>query len=93
MNMNNGYAIDQMEASLAAMEQNAANSTIKTYTVDELIDELKQAASKSPQGGMTRVRIGDWEGNLSANGIVETLEIKFDPGTSRVVIYCDPNEH
>lgn len=93
MNTINGYTLDQIKAGFAAMEQNAADSTIKTYTVDELICELKQVASKSPQGGMTKVRIGDWEGNLSANGLVETLEVKFDPGTSRVVIYCDPNEY
>lgn len=89
----NGYTIDQIKAGFAAMEHAAANSTIQSYTVDELIVALKEAASKSPNGGRTRVRIGDWEGNLSANGLVETLEVKYDLGTDRVAIYCDPNEH
>jgi len=89
----NGYTIDQIKAGFSAMEYAAANSTIKTYAVDELIAALKDAALKSPNGRRTRVRIGDWEGNLSANGLVETLEVKYDPGTARVAIYCDPNEH
>ena len=65
---------------------------IKKFTVDELIEALKDAANGSPQGGSTVVRIGDWEGNLSANGRVETLEVKYDRATSCVTIFCDPNE-
>ena len=65
---------------------------IKKFTVDELIEALRSAAHDSPMGGVTPVRIADWEGNLAANGLVETLEVKYDRGTSRVAIYCDPNE-
>ena len=63
------------------------------FTADELIAAIKAAATDSPDGGASLVRVGDWEGNLSANGLVETLEIKYDPSTRRIVIYCDPNEH
>lgn len=93
MEIINGYTINQIKAGFAAMKCADENNTIKTYTVDELIVALKEAASKSPNGGNTKVRIGDWEGNLSANGIVETMEVKYDPNTFRVVLYCDPNEH
>ena len=92
MKVINGYTIEQIKAGFEAMERNAAKGLIKTYTVDELIDVLKQVASKAPQKGMTKVRIGDWEGNLFANGSVETLELKYDSEASYVTIYCDPNE-
>ena len=65
---------------------------IKKFTVDELIEALKDAANSSPRGGSTAVRIGDWEGNFAANGTVETLEVKYDRNASCVTIFCDPNE-
>jgi len=57
-----------------------------------LIAVLRSAANGSPQGGATKVRIGDWGGNWSEDGFVETLGVAYDPCTSRVVIYCDPYE-
>ena len=66
---------------------------MKVYDISELISSLRTAAASSPAGEATLVRLGDWEGNLSANGFVETLEVKYDPVSERVVIYCDPNEH
>ena len=66
---------------------------MKVYAISELISALRTAAMSAPDGEAALVRIGDWEGNLSANGIVETLEVKYDPSSKRVVIYCDPNEH
>lgn len=65
---------------------------IKTYTVNELVEALRNAARNSPWGGETPVCIEDWEGNMSAFGFVETLEVKYDPDTSRIGIYCDPHE-
>lgn len=88
----NGFTLEQIKAGFEATAQEMAHSIVKTYTVDELIAALQEVAKQSPQGGNTRVRIGDWEGNLSAHGIVETLEIKYDPATTRVTIYCDPHE-
>ena len=59
---------------------------MKVYAISELISALRTAAMSASDGEAALVRIGDWEGNLSANGIVETLEVKYDPSSKRVVI-------
>lgn len=65
---------------------------MRVYTVDELTNALKAAAKDSPLGNATKVCIDDFEGNLGAFGLIQTLEVFYDSNTSRVTICCDPHE-
>ena len=65
---------------------------VKSYTVKELVAALMSAAADSPLGNETKVCIADWEGNLMANGLVETLQVRYDSGLSRIGIFFDPYE-
>ena len=67
-------------------------SNIRVFTVDELIAELSSVARDSPLGGKTRVCIGDWEGNMGAFGLIQTLQVVYDAEISRIMIMCDPHE-
>lgn len=66
---------------------------MKTFSVEQLVTELKKAAQNSPSGEKTLVCIDDSEGNTGAFGLVQSLDVFYDEEVSRLTILFDRHDN